>query len=124
MRNMIYGLNITYETLANGNYNGYNWYVVNYSSYPACYIFLPRDSKFYQQSKNNIPIKSMNIDGTGISVRGIDESGWYISWQYRNADDYYMLTFNDVHDGIKHTTAEMVEDCKRVINEIISLSNK
>ena len=122
MRDMIYGKDIISETLATGNHKGFNWYVVSYGAYPAVYIFIPRGNKFYQQSKNNIPVKSMNIMSTGISVRNIDESGWYISWQYRTPNDYYMLTFNDVHNGIKHTTDSMIEDCKRAIDELVSLS--
>ena len=123
MRNMMYGADITNEILADGNYNGYNFYVVSYGAYPGVYIFLPKTDKFYQQSKNNIPITTRPINTTGISIRGINESGWYISWQYRGADDYYMLTFNDVHDGIRHTTDSMVNDCKAVIDELIKLND-
>ena len=56
-KEMIYKKEYNKEILLEGVYKNYSFLIVSYGTHPACYILLPKESKFYGKSYFDIDLK-------------------------------------------------------------------
>lgn len=123
---MVYKNERKQEVLAYGEYKGIAFCVLSLGTHPCAYI------------KTNEPVE--NIDDIecngGITYNesvlclenGEKVYGFWIGWDYTHCWDYTGL-YNGkmIYDEInlkKHTTEEMIEDCKSVIEQVLSMNRK
>lgn len=105
------------ELLACDTYKGFDYYVVSRGMHPCAYV----DIKHYDKAIN---AKTINCHG-GITysestLDAADHDGWFIGWGYAQVLDYFGC-YRDAPDTRTYrrwTTAEMVAECKRVIDQI------
>lgn len=126
IKEMEYSSVMTVERIADGNYNGLDFYVLSLGTHPCAYIDV-----------SDTPLADKDYDDIWIDCHGgltysanrlvtVDKKGWFIGWDYGHLGDYLgdylggcFFTMGDK----QWTTEEIVEECKSVIeqiNEIIS----
>ena len=128
MKEMIYEVNSKRELLYNGIYKEHHFYIISYGTHPCCYVEIPYKSKIFKISY--MDIESIDVHGgltyssdkLYIGNNTILNNSWFIGWDYAHFDDY--VSFLDSIDGKKWTTAEMIDECKNVINQIIDIGFK
>lgn len=112
MKEMIYQKMKNLEVLANGNYKGFNWWVVSYGTHPCCYIGLPKGHKFYAMSYGEIPVDCHG----GLTFAGYKDDlsldDWLIGWDYAHYLDYTPY----FGEGKKWKTEELINQIKCVID--------
>ena len=115
------------EVLYEGNYKGYNFYIVSYSIHPCAYVEVPKEHPWYKKDYREIEDKiichgdltfSDNLD----HVIG-DEERWFFGWDYAHSGDYegyYEDSKFEVLQGYKKwTTEEIFEEVENVIDQFI-----
>lgn len=122
------------EILAEGEYKGYQFYVLNFGAYPTAYVEIPKTSKLF--NKHYLEYSSMDIDievhgGITFSadhLQNIRKDTWIIGWDYAHGGDY--LGFLDIlpddlklSEGMekKWTTEEILENVFNVIEQVIEV---
>lgn len=123
------------EVLAEGTFCNYKYIVMSHSLYPAVYIDLPDtvgERLIYGGYTN--AVKQLNRD---VPVHGgweyVSETlctndrghqfrrGWFVGWTYNTADDYIAGELFSYRKGEKKwTTAELIEEAKATIKELIA----
>lgn len=120
------------EILAEGTQGDYKYIVMSHSIYPAVYIQLP-SRVWYKYSYGFIGTMA-NLDravevhgGWGYACEFLDTEGrefrygFYVGWTYNTEDDYIAgEPFSNHKDGKKWTTAELIEEAKAAIKELIA----
>jgi hypothetical protein len=108
------------ERLADGNYKGFDYYVLNLGTHPCAYVDVT-DTKLNHIQYNDIDIE---CHGGLTYSRGflitVDKEGWFIGWDYAHFNDFSGDGLFSRY-GKKWTTQEMVNECKRVIDQIDEL---
>ena len=120
--------------LASGTYKEYNYYVLSMGTHPCGYIEIPKSSKYYNVDYDNIPIEchggltySSNYLG---SIANECEERYFIGWDYAHYMDYvgyysigeFKPSFSERLK--KFTTIEIIHDCLKVIEQLISLERE
>ena len=109
--------------LAHDVYHGRNYYVVSLGTHPCAYVdvsdLLSMARRKREYIENAIDCHGgITYSDAGLAVE--NKTGWYIGWDYAHCTDYagYMP-----HESLakKWATAEMVSECKRVIDQIEGL---
>lgn len=111
-----------YETIKKGEFKGYEYYILWFRDHPNAYIKIPKGDPLYEKDYTEIELEyephgcltysSKNVyKGYGL------EDGWYIGWDYNHSVDYANSLF--FRQGFRHTTEEIENECKCVINGII-----
>lgn len=112
------------EQIAKGNYNGFDYYVLNLGTHPCAYIDVT-DTKL-----KNINYEDIDIDchcGLTYSRKyllTVDKEGWFIGWDYAHCGDfagYYTALDGSLYHLKKWTTQEIVNECKNVIDQLAEL---
>lgn len=117
------------EVIAQGEYNNFKYYVLNLGTHPCAYIDVT-DTKLVGMEFGDIYYKTKIECHCGFTysrnyLTSVDESGkrYYIGWDYAHYGDYigYETMFpSELIMGSKmYNTAEMVQECKNVINQIV-----
>lgn len=108
------------EIVREGEYKGYDYLIRNVRNTHYCaYVRIPKGHKFY-----NIPCDDIDIDCHGGLTFGAitnhfsplkdSNDGYWIGWDYAHYDDWSM--FNQY--GKKWTVAEILEEVKKVIDQL------
>ena len=106
--------------------DGYKLAVVSIAgSHPCAYVQFPGIENLC--SYEHIKVKAKVHGGftfLGMLWNGEEYGlpGIWLGWDYAHFDDY--VSFLDSIDGKKWTTAEMIDECKNVINQIIDIGFK
>lgn len=121
---MEYGpsLNGYAQVLAHGKYDAYEYYILSGGTHPCGYVVIPKDHPLYEKSTDYLdscmrtykgftysgPMDFHNQDGERI------QTDWAIGWDYMHIGDFVFGMF----EGIKHSTNEMIDDAKYVIDQL------
>ena len=119
MKEMIYQNSWCFETLDNGEYLGYKYFIFSYGMYPCAYVKLPDNHPFYGNFYDIIPIRCHG----GLTFSGEYSElgyGFFIGWDYAHEGDYYTFVNPLIPgDGLKRwTTPEILEEVKDVIRQL------
>lgn len=110
------------ERIAEGEYEGFAYYVLNFGLHPCAYIDV-----------SNTVLRGMDYDDIDIECHcgltyansyllTVEKKGWFIGWDYAHYCDFagYELAYSVGlrTNGKMWTTEEMVEECKTVIDQI------
>lgn len=110
------------EMLADGEYKGFHFYVLNLGTHPCAYVDVTETDL---NGKDYTDVDISCHGGLTYSeeyLRTADKKGWFIGWDYAHCCDFvghelnmpvYMRT-----GGKRWTTTEIVEECKQVIDQI------
>lgn len=127
MKQMVYTNNpaIYGETLIQGTYKGFEYYVISYGTHPCAYVSIPKGHKLYRKHYGDCAeISNIKCHGgitysegcLGINLDTVI-NGWFIGWDYSHLGDYH-AGFWGMKDGKQWTTQELIDECKAVINQI------
>ena len=114
--------------LNRGEYKGYEFLVISLGRHPCGYVCLTEENKYFGKFYDEIPIEchgGLTYSEPKISflewsdkykcmVRTSIEDKWIIGWDYAHYGDYTVFD----RYGDKHTTQEITEECKSVINQL------
>lgn len=112
------------EMLADGEYKGFHFYVLNLGTHPCAYIDVT-DTDLNGKDYSNIDIACHGgLTYSDEYLRTVDKKGWFIGWDYAHWGDYvgYEVLYSDNlrTNGKKWTTDEIVSECKEVIDQLIA----
>lgn len=111
------------DLLACDTYKGFNYKVVSYGQHPCCYVEIPEGHKLYRKDYNDKECVDIDCHG-GLTFTDFRDFGdgekYYIGWDYAHIDDYagYYTLFPEMSSLKKWTTEEMINECKKVIDQI------
>ena len=113
------------EMLADGEYKGFHFYVLNLGTHPCAYVDVT-DSDLNGTHYTDINIEChCGLTYSRDYLHTVDKKGWFIGWDYAHYNDYvgYKIMFSsDLQFGGKRwTTEEIVDECKDVIDHIDKL---
>jgi len=151
MKEMIYGNNgRKSEILVNGTYKGIQYVVLNIrGTHPCCYVNLPEDHPWTRYVGDNsyanfncgydeIPVEchgglTFADDHLNCKThyegdkRVVDVSlpGNWIGWDYAHCEDFTWYPGREPYKFEKvWTIAELIADCKKVIDQVIEVYEK
>ena len=127
------------ELLANDTYKGYEYVVLSLGSHPCGYVVVEDNDKLFGLDYDTIHSKFDLDCHCGLTysedylsflefsdkyncdVKCGIHNKWVIGWDYAHYGDYvgYDL-FSD--DGKKWSTAEIVDECKDVIEQLVKIN--
>lgn len=117
--------------LADGVYRNHQYVVKSLGTHPTAYVCLNPDDSMYLEAEKSNPecgYDDFPVDCHGgltyfsdvLIVEDRKISGLWIGWDYLHHNDYlggrYLNTFGF---SKKWTTREMIDECKRVIDQIV-----
>ena len=115
------------EVLATGFCFGLLYYILSLGTYPAAYIKIPKNNKFYGKEAIGIDINvhgGITYTSEGLYINnGKEVEGWYIGWDYADLGDY--LGWEDKYvkglaKGKKWTTDEIFAEVREACYQIQS----
>ena len=72
--------------LENGEYKGFEYYIITLGSHPCCYVLLPKGHKYHGKSYYDIPIEChfglTYSEPTLLRDNIIHGGEWVIGWDY------------------------------------------
>ena len=112
------------ERIAEGEYNGFNYYVLNLGTHPCAYVDVT-NTKLHGEEYDDIDIEChCGLTYSSNRLSTVDKIGWFIGWDYAHFCDYagYEINFpcNMRTNGKRWTTEEIVDECKAVIDQIVN----
>lgn len=125
MKQMVYkNPNKDREILEQGNYMGYNFWIISYGSHPCAYVELQKDHPYYGKCNCDAYDLDINVHG-GITFGDyglgstISDDKFLLGWDYNHYNDYnYKDEQYGLASGKKWTTEEILEDVKNVIKQL------
>lgn len=121
IKQMIYTSERKKEILISDSYKGFEYKVISYGTHPCCYVALPEEHEFYGETYSNIDIECHG----GMTFSELWDFGdgkkYYIGWDYAHCYDYmgYYKEYGSVlKENKKWSTAELIEECKKVIEQL------
>lgn len=104
------------ELLAEGEINGYNYWIVSYQTHPCAYIELPVGHEFF--GKTMYECERIHVHGgvtfSQSSLWDLVNDSWVIGWDYAHNGDYTSY----VQDGHKWTTQEILCEVVYVVRQL------
>lgn len=141
MKEMVYQSRLNRAMLlANDVYKGYEYVVISLGSHPCGYVVLDKEDKLYGMDYDDIHEENDIYVHGGFTysedylsflewsdkydcdVKTSIKDKWVVGWDYGHYGDYYGGALYDDGDGKKWTTAEIVDECKEVIDQIIEIN--
>ena len=106
------------DVLERNIYEGYEYAVINYGTWPCAYVRIPETHPLYGENYDSLNIACHG----GLTFSGIPkfaDDGYWIGWDYAHYDDFtgYALSIND--DAKMWTTEEMIDECVDVIGQLM-----
>ena len=124
MKEMIYKNQKDREILEQGNYLGYNFWIISYGSHPCAYVELQKEHPYYGRCDCDTCDLDIDVHG-GITFRNyglgntISRDKYLLGWDYNHYNDYnYIDGQNGWTSGKKWTTEEIFDDVKSVIKQL------
>lgn len=114
------------EVLANGQYKGYNYWILSLGTHPTAYVEVPRGHPYWFKNYNDIPVC---VHG-GLSysrnyLSDLNSGEWTIGWDYMHFGDYvgYMSEIEKEFYGElkKWSRREIFDEVRSVINQLREL---
>jgi hypothetical protein len=111
------------DLVCKNKYKNIYYYIFDLGSHPTAYIKIGKNNKFYNINYFDYDI-DINVHG-GITYTNNRlpiwygkqyKDSWFIGWDYAHAGDYTLYW----NKGKKYTLEEIIKDCKKVINQVIS----
>lgn len=143
MKEMIYKTEMgKAELLVNGEYNGYDYLVLSLGTHPCAYISVSENDKVYGLDYDSIHENFCVMCHGGLTysedylnflefsqkyncdVKSAIHNQWVIGWDYAHYGDYMGFDVDDVLGGKKWETAEIVDECKEVINQLVEINKE
>lgn len=127
MNNEIYSDNPNVQCLEHGTINGFNYYIISYSSHPCGYVEIPKEHKFFGMDYDDIQWKHGIYAYGGLtfsrdSLLSLKDS-WFIGWDYAHSRDFYNVNYRPDDYGQKHSLDEIRQEAKNVIEQIININD-
>ena len=122
-KEMVYSANrIDPERIAEGTYKGFDYYVLNLGTHPCAYVDVT-DTDLKWKNYGDIDIEChCGLTYSREYLNTIDKKGWFIGWDYAHYCDFagyeLEMPIGIRMNGKRWTTAEIVEECKQVIDQI------
>lgn len=122
------------EILLEGKFKNYQFYILNLGTHPTAYIEIPKNSKLFQKTYDEIYEMGLDLDVHGgltyasNELQGIKNNSWFIGWDYAHFGDYY--GYDEIFprqfrtDDKKWTTEEIFNDVTCAIDQIITFERK
>ena len=139
MKQMVYGPHPKHEVLAEDVFLGYKWIAKSLGTHPCGYVKIPEGFplKTYDEFEENVQVHGgitfFSAGGLYVNDDGSKVDGEWIGWDYAHIGDYSGFSEEPIIrdkypflvDGTKKwTTAEIVEDCRNVIKQLIVIKDK
>lgn len=110
------------EMLADGEYKGFHFYVLNLGTHPCAYIDVT-ETDLNGKEYTDIDISCHGgLTYSREYLNTVDKKGWFIGWDYAHYCDFagyeLEMPIGIRMNGKRWTTAEIVEECKQVIDQI------
>lgn len=110
------------ERIAEGEYKGFTYYVLNLGTHPCAYVDVSNTS-LHGMDYDDIDIEChFGLTYASEHLSTVEEKGWFIGWDYAHYCDFagYELTFSSNRRtyGKMWTTKEIVDECKAVIDQL------
>ena len=105
------------EVLCDDTYEGYRYIILNMcGSHPCAYVEIPEEHPKYGATDRDYWSVGPNEVTYGRNyLTDILSDTWVIGWDYNHSGDYSALC----QYGTKWTTAEIIEECKEAIEDLI-----
>lgn len=124
MKEMIYGERMENPgVLYSGDYKGHKFAILNLGTHPTAYV----EDKIGLMGYEDFRLKEISVHGgftfhdTGYWGNESEKISW-LGWDYAHCDDfmgYYSIDNPFYYQSKQWTTAEIYEDVKRIIEQII-----
>lgn len=124
-------MNYTKERLCivlhKGEFKGFKFAIVSYGTHPCCYVFLPKEHKYYGKSYDEIDIDchgGLTYLNEDLIFNPLVNDDWVIGWDYAHLNDYLGIDEIEFMKKIVHsqdkkwTTEELFEEVKQVIEQL------
>ena len=111
------------EMLADGEYKGFHFYVLNLGTHPCAYVDVT-GSDLNGTDYSDIDVEChCGLTYSREYLATVDKKGWFIGWDYAHFCDFIGYELEKPIDirrtnGKRWTTAEIVNECKQVIDQI------
>lgn len=115
------------EILDQGNFYGFNYYIMNLGTHPCCYVKISKNHAFFKKGYDDIDIDchgGLTYASNylmGVDTDALDEN-WYIGWDYAHFGDYMYFKKNMKLDGHKWTIDELREDAEEVCKQLAKIN--
>lgn len=110
------------KVLHKGEFKGFKFAIVSYGTHPCCYVFLPKEHKYYGKSYDEIDIDchgGLTYSDEELIFNPLVYNDWVIGWDYAHYNDYMGYYGSDSFENSKKwTTEELFEEVKQVIEQL------
>ena len=111
--------------LEDGQYKGYNFWIISYGTHPCAYVEIPKGHPYY--GKCDCEAFDLPIDVHGGITYGdyglhpiVDTEKFLLGWDYNHYEDYSCKNhYLFMDNGKMWTTEEILEEVKYVIKQLI-----
>lgn len=124
MKEMVYSAEGKAEILFNGEYNGYKFCIMNLGTHPTAYVECKLENC---NSYGDERLASIDVH-CGFTYMGKNywdktDITYYLGWDYAHYCDYAgYFTKLGIDEGKRWTTAEIYNEVKSVIEQLITLA--
>lgn len=124
MKEMKYKKDRLIEILDKGKINGFKYAIVSYGTHPCCYVFLPKEHKYYKKHYDKINIEchgGLTFSENDLVFNPLPNDEWIIGLDYAHAYDFtgYFIGDDFMEKNChKWTTEELLEEVKEVIKQL------
>ena len=112
------------ERIAEGAYKGFTYYVLSLGTHPCAYVDVT-DTNLHGVDYSQIDCHG-GLSYSEDFLATVEKKGWFIGWDYAHCTDfagYEMEMLAYLHSNEKKwTTAEIVKECKKVIDQIVNIT--
>lgn len=122
MKEMVYGLRKKCKILYSGEYKGHKFAIINLCSHPTAYVENKMGiTDYYDCRLDNVDVHSgFTYCDTGYWDEESKKTSW-LGWDYAHYGDFI---YGNTLSGKQWTTAEIYEEVKSVIDQIIAVENE
>ena len=115
------------KVLHKGEFKGFKFAIVSYGTHPCCYVFLPKEHKYYGKSYDEIDIDchgGLTYSDEDLIFNPLVNDDWVIGWDYAHFNDYSGIYKEECLEKFDHsqykkwTTEELFEEVKQVIEQL------
>lgn len=122
MKQMDYTKESLCKVLHKGEFKGFKFAIVSYGTHPCCYVFLPKEHKYYGKSYDEIDIDchgGLTYSDNELIFNPLVNDDWIIGWDYAHCNDYIgYYGYDSFKNSKKWTTKELFEEVKQVIEQL------
>lgn len=110
------------ELVYHKKYRGYEYFICDLGTHPTAYVKVPKNNKAFGKDYFDLDIVVHgDLTYSSNELKFYKYSGkynWFIGWDYAHFGDYTL--FATFENDKKYTLDEIIEDCKSVINQLIT----